>query len=137
MSTPTTLLTLPTEIRLHIYSYALLNEDVIDMIAGNVPCSGLFLSCRKLHSEAFEYYYEENTFQLSLCDPIYSPGRFHCGIHPGGDLTLMKRLGNIRNLHLEIGTYISDLFFPFSGPDPESPDVLGELSPLVASKEQS
>ena len=28
----------------------------------------------------------------------------------------------------DTGTYISELFFPFSGPDPESPDILGCLN---------
>lgn len=27
------------------------------------------------------------------------------------------------------GTYILELYFPFSGPGPESPDFLGELNP--------
>lgn len=101
MTAPTTLLTLPLEIRHQIYSYMLLNGDIIDMIAANVTRpqeSGLFLACRQLHLEAFEYYYNANTFQLSLCDPTYSPNEYL-----NGDPTLMKRLGSMRNLHVEIG----------------------------------
>lgn len=101
MATPTTLLTLPLEIRNQIYSYMLLNDFIIDMIAANVTRPqehGLFLTCHQLHFEAFEYYYDVNTFQLSLSDPTYSPNEY---LH--GDFTLMKRLGDMRNLHVEIG----------------------------------
>ena len=101
MSISTTLLTLPLEIRHQIYSYMLLNENIIDMIAANVTRPqeyGLFLACRQLHFEAFDYYYNTNTFQLSLCDPTYSPSEY---LH--GDRILMERLGSMRNLHVEIG----------------------------------
>ncbi len=101
MASPTSLLTLPLEIRDEIYSYMLLNEDVKDVIAANVTRPqehGLFLTCRQLYFEALKYYYNANTFQLSLCDPTYSPD-----VYLHGDSTLMKRLGGMRNLHVEIG----------------------------------
>ena len=62
------LLTLPLEIRQHIYSYLLINE-----------CSGLFLwsyrdhsryllslTCRQLYLEVDDYYFAMNVFRLSL-----------------------------------------------------------------------
>lgn len=100
MATPTTLLNLPLEIRQQIYSYMLLNDCIIDMVAANVGRPqeyGLFLTCRQLHSEAFDYYYYTNTFRLSLSDPTYSPDE-----HLHGNLILTNRLGSMRNLHVEI-----------------------------------
>ena len=108
MATPIGLLTVPLEIRYHIYSYILLNEHVIDMIAADVTCShehGLFLACPQLHSEALKYYYDSNTFQLSLNDPTYSPYNY-----PQGHATLMRRLGRMRNLHVEVGPKDGFLF---------------------------
>ena len=102
MASLTSLLTLPLEIRNQIYSYMLLNEYIKDMIAANVTRpqeQGLFLTCRQLYFEAFEYYYNANTFQLSLCDLTYSPD-----VYLHGDSTLMKRLGSMRNLHVQIGS---------------------------------
>ena len=95
------LLMIPAKIRRRIYSYMLLNEDIKDMMAANVTRpqeAGLFLSCRKLYFEAFEYYYDANTFQLSLCDPTYSLFDY-CQ----SDRTTVIRLSRIRNLHVEIG----------------------------------
>ncbi len=92
---------IPAEIRYRIYSYMLLNEDIKDMVAANVTRpqeAGLFLSCRKLYFEAFEYYYDANTFQLSLCDPTYSLFNYSQSGH-----TIVKRLSRVRNLHVEIG----------------------------------
>ncbi|CAD6582493.1 MAG: hypothetical protein ASARMPRED_000984 [Alectoria sarmentosa] len=108
MATPTTLLTLPLEIRLQIDSYMLVNDFIIDMIAANVTRPqdhGLFLACRQLHFEAFEYYYNANTFQLSLSDPTYSPHEYLYG-----NATLMNRLGKMRNLHVEIAPMVKRRF---------------------------
>ena len=102
MASPASLLTLPLEIRDQIYSYMLLNEDIKDVIAANITRPqehGLFLTCRQLYFETFEYYYNANTFQLSLCDPTYSPD-----VCLYGNSTLMRRLGGMRNLHVEIGS---------------------------------
>ena len=101
MATPSRLLLIAPEIRQRIYSFILINEFVIDIIAADVTCRreyGLFLACRQLHDEASGYYYAFNAFQLSLGDPIYSPDAYL-----NGSLTLKRRLGRMRNLHVELG----------------------------------
>ena len=73
----------------------------MDIIAQNVIhplVKGLFLSCPELYHEASAYYFEVNTFQLSLCDPIYSPYEY---LH--GHRNLKKRLRRIQNLHVDVG----------------------------------
>ena len=95
------LLTLPLEIRHHIYSHMLLNEQVVDIFAVNKTCrqiSGLFLACRQLYVEASGYYYDFNTFQLLLHEVTFYSTK---SIDHNKILTLSTLLGKIRNLHVE------------------------------------
>ena len=44
-------------------------------------------------------------------------------------IVLRECLGKFYLWGEPFGTYLSELFFPFSGPDPESLDILGESNP--------
>lgn len=77
---PPTFLALPLEIRHSIYSYLLVDQGMPHLVDLNIfrdqesrsTRRGLFHSCRKIYQEAFDYYYANNTFMLSLITPHYS-----------------------------------------------------------------
>ena len=79
---PPTLLALPVEIRHIIYSHLLIHRStslphLIDIKVFKADdrrrtVQNLFLTCRQIYNEAFEYYYTNNKFLLSLTTPHYS-----------------------------------------------------------------
>lgn len=94
------LLTLPLELRHHIYSYMLLNGKVVHILSVNKTCrqiSGLFLACRQLYLEASDYYYDFNTFRFFLREITCSSDMSALD----EILTQSTRLGKIRNLQVE------------------------------------
>lgn len=62
------LLTLPMEIRCHIYSFIYLEKRIVGFLQpkSHYTKTALFLSCQQLHQETLEYYYGRNTFSLPL-----------------------------------------------------------------------
>ena len=91
------LLTLPTEIRLHIYSFIYLEHLVVNFLRLKIHYSktALFLACRQLNQETLEFYYGKNTFSLPLSqrfamsDWCYMPQNFEL----------------VKTLHLEANTF--------------------------------
>ena len=80
MSDKLHLLTLPMEIRCHIYSFIYLEGHVVDFLRPKFHYTetALFLSCRQLSQETLEYYYARNVFSLPLWKPFaVSDWRFH------------------------------------------------------------
>lgn len=69
---PPTLLALPLEIRHNIYSHLLIDNDVIRYHETLIRTRSIFLTCRQIYHEAFDYFYAKNTFSLSLITPHYS-----------------------------------------------------------------
>lgn len=77
---PSLFLTLPLEIRHEIYSYLLIDDNLPHLIPTNLfrndaarrAVYNIFLVCRKVYSEAFQYYYSKNVFLVSLCTPRYN-----------------------------------------------------------------
>ncbi|KAL2042313.1 hypothetical protein N7G274_004802 [Stereocaulon virgatum] len=98
-----TFLSLLVEIRLHIYSFVLINDSILNMVVSDMDAplrnnKGLFLACRKTFSETIEYYWTQNIFLLSLTIPSHAPSRYLRGTEG-----ILKCLSRIQNLHLEIG----------------------------------
>ena len=91
------LLTLPTEIRWHIYSFLYLEHLVVDFLRPKIHYSktALFLTCRQLNQETLGFYYGRNTFSLPLSqrfamsDWCYMPRSFEL----------------VKTLHLEANTF--------------------------------
>lgn len=104
---PPTFLALPLEIRHNIYSYLLVGQGMPHLVDLNMfrdPESrstrrGIFHSCRKLYQEAFDYYYANNTFMLSLITPHYSIRE----LASESDI-LLRRLQRVRSLILVVET---------------------------------
>ena len=91
------LLTLPTEIRWHIYSFIYLEHLVVDFLRpkSHYSKTALFLACRQLNQETLGFYYGRNTFSLPLSqrfamsDWSYMPRNFEL----------------VKTLHLEANTF--------------------------------
>ena len=68
MSNKHHILTLPMELRCHIYSFIYLEDRIIDFLRPKIHYTktNLFLTCYQLHQETLEYYYGKNTFSLPL-----------------------------------------------------------------------
>lgn len=62
------LLTLPMELRCHIYSFIYLEKRIVDFLRPKFRYTktALYLTCRQLSQETLEYYYGRNTFSLPL-----------------------------------------------------------------------
>ena len=62
------LLTLPMELRCHIYSFIYLENQIVDFLRPKLHFTktNLYLTCRQLKQETLEYYYGRNTFSLPL-----------------------------------------------------------------------
>ncbi len=69
MSDKLHLLTLPLEIRCHIYSFIYLEDLAVKFLGpkSHYTETALFLSCRQFYHETLEYYYGKNTFSLPVC----------------------------------------------------------------------
>ena len=65
------LLTLPLEIRRHIYSYLIIEPELVRRSFRNSYKYFLSLTCRQLYLEVVEYYFTMNVFQHSLDDYGY------------------------------------------------------------------
>jgi len=104
---PPTFLALPLEIRHNIYSYLLIDRGVPHLINTNMfrdqetrmMTRSMFLTCRKIYQEAFNYYYAKNTFLLSLITPHYGLRE----IVAKSDF-LQKRLQHLQSLVLVMET---------------------------------
>ena len=91
------LLTLPTEIRWHIYSFIYLEPLIVDFLRpkSHYSKTALFLACRQLNQETLGFYYGGNTFSLPLSqrfamsDWSYMPRNFEL----------------VKTLHLEANTF--------------------------------
>jgi len=69
MATKPTFLTVPLEIRLHIYSRMLTNDRVLNIVVNDMDSllrQDLFRVCRQMCYEANEYYWNDNNF-LHFC----------------------------------------------------------------------
>ena len=62
------MLNLPLEIRLHIYSYNLINEKAMDLLYRDIfePISHNVLICRQIYHETRAFYFANNEFFLHL-----------------------------------------------------------------------
>ena len=100
MAIAPTLLTVPLEIRQNIYSYCLVNNFIKDMVKDDMhrPVRGLLLACHQTYQEASEYYYPNNTFQISLTSLCYVPKDIATRSF------LKKHLGRVQNMCLRIKT---------------------------------
>ena len=106
---PPTLLALPTEIRHIIYSHLLIHRStslphLIDIKVFKADdrrrtVQNLFLTCRQIYNEAFDYYYTNNKFLLSVTSPHYSLKE----VTAKSD-ALLYRLQRVRKLCLVIET---------------------------------
>ena len=102
MSDPMHLLTLPLEIRCHIYSFIYLENRIVGFLQpkSHYTKTALFLSCQQLYHETLEYYYGRNTFSLPLRQRFaMSDWRF-----------LPRHFDLVKVLHLEANTF----FWTFS-----------------------
>ena len=105
MATTSILLSIPLEIRRQIYSHLLPKAVNMNIVRDNMDHplrNNLFLVCRDIHHEAFEYYYSTNTFLLDLTEPAYAPNRFI-----NGTKGLLKYIGRVQFLQLVIGDAFS------------------------------
>ena len=106
---PPTLLALPLEIRHLIYSFLLIYRgsgplhlieiDIFKPRDSRRTVENVFLVNRQIHHEAFEYYYSNNTFSLSLISPYLSLKE----LAPKSGL-LLRCLNLVRSLRLVINT---------------------------------
>lgn len=102
-----TFMDLPPEIRHNIYSYLLIDKGVPHLIDSDcfrdlntrMTTRSMFLTCRKVYHEAFEYYYARNTFSLSVITPQYS----FMEIAAKSDI-LLRRLRHAQSLIVHIET---------------------------------
>ena len=79
MATVLKLLSIPLEIRRHLYSYLLPNGLKINIVRDDMDGPlriSLIRVCRVIYLEATDYYYSMNTFLLDLSDSAYAPNRF-------------------------------------------------------------
>lgn len=62
------LLTLPMELRCHIYFFIYLENRIVDFLRPkfHYTRTALYLTCRQLNQETLDYYYGKNTFSLPL-----------------------------------------------------------------------
>ena len=62
------LLTLPMELRCHIYSFIYLEHRIVKFLRPkyHYTKTALFKTCRQINQETLEYYYGRNTFSLPL-----------------------------------------------------------------------
>lgn len=105
MATTPNLLSIPLEIRRQIYSHLFPKAVNMNIVRDNMDRplrNNLFLLCRQIHHEAFEYYYSTNTFLLDLTEPAYAPNRFI-----NGTKGLLKYIGRVQFLQLVIGDAFS------------------------------
>lgn len=125
---PPTFLALPLEIRHNIYSHLLIDRGVPHLVDTDMfrdqetrrARRSIFLTCRKVYHEAFDYYYAKNTFLLSLITPHYSLRE----VAAKSDL-LLRRLQRVQSLLVVIETSeaqrLSALSDPFFLPDTKYP----------------
>ena len=100
---PSGLLSLPFEIRHHIYSYLLLNSHVMSMTSHDMDRplhNALLRTCRQMREEGISYYYFANTFLLSLLNPVFVK-RFRKGTKYRENL--VKHLRRMRKLQVVLG----------------------------------
>ena len=105
VSYPPSILALPLEVRCLIYSHLIYQGSHVSDT--NIPnpdevhrtVRNTFLVCRQIHREAFEYYYSNNSFLLSLVSPYYSLKE----VVARSD-TLLARMRFVQSLHLIINT---------------------------------
>lgn len=102
MATTLKLLSIPLEIRRHIYSYLLPNTLNINIVRDDMDGPlriGLIRVCRVIYLEATDYYYSMNTFLLDLSDPACAPNSFINGTN-----NLLRRyIRRVKVLQLIIG----------------------------------
>ena len=82
MSDSVHLLTLPMEIRCHIYSFLYIEHHGVNFVTPKLcyTKTALYLSCQQLYQETLEYYYGRNTFRLFLPIPHF-PSRVFFARH--------------------------------------------------------
>ena len=102
MATTLGFLSIPLEIRRHIYFYLLPNRININIVRDDMDGPlriSLIRVCRLIYLEATDYYYSMNTFLLDLSDPAYAPNRFVNGTN-----NLLRRyFRRVKILQLIIG----------------------------------
>lgn len=103
MATTPTLLSIPLEIRRHIYSYLLPNAAKINIVRDDMdgPLHPIRI-CRDVYHEAVDYFYSTNIFLLDLTDPAYAPNRFFSGTR-----LMLKYIRRVQTLYLLIGDSFS------------------------------
>ena len=137
---PPTFLALPLEIRCLIYSHLLIYKasDLPHLIDMNIhkpdetyrTVRNMFLICQQVHREAFEYYYTNNSFILSLITPYYSLKE----IAAQSDM-LLTRLRFVQSLQILIHT-VDELPAGFKGGNLDLSDIFGHDSKFPKQQEQ-
>ena len=110
---PPSLLSLPFEVRQHIYSYLLINEYPTLFLWSyqNYSRYCLSLTCRQLYLEVVEYYFAKNVFRLSLADYGCLPYQLAARSKRRAEY-LKSNLKRVQHLQLEMKLYddgLSDL----------------------------
>ncbi|KAL6722086.1 hypothetical protein ACLMJK_001191 [Lecanora helva] len=107
----THLLALPLEIRHNIYSFLLIDTTpyrpcLIDIEPDDLrqTAVSLFLTCRQIYHEAFEYYYTMNHFMLSLISPYYNLSEINAQTD-----AILTRLRYVQRLLVTIHTDTEEL----------------------------
>ena len=106
MNAANTLLMLPLEIRRHIYSHCLIHDSIVDIVVGDMYTliNGLLLTCRQTYQEAADYYFANNTFQISFIHPCYNLSNL--SIRP----LIKESLKRVQYLHIVTCTRDYDIY---------------------------
>lgn len=120
MYPPSSLLTLPLEVRQHIYSYLLINPYPAFSIWHYQTRSRycLSLTCRQLYLEVVEYYFAKNVLWLSLVDYGRLPSQLAARSKRKAE-QLEFNLRRVQHLQLIVYLYGDGLSDPLQMEQPE------------------
>ena len=120
MFPPSSLLTLPLEVRQHIYSYLLINKypELFLWSYRNYSAYCLSLTCRQLYRDVLHYYYAKNVFRLSLIDYECLPTQLPAWSKRRAEY-LEINLKRVQHLQLEMELYDDGLSDPLQVEQPE------------------
>ena len=114
------LLTLPLEVRQHIYSYLLINKypELFLWSYRNYSAYCLSLTCRQFYLEVLNYYYAKNVFRLSLIDYECLPTQLPAWSKRRAEY-LEINLKRVQHLQLEMELYDDGLSDPLQEEQPK------------------